>query len=218
MNTMETFVFASISGKNGRMLASSQYIAFGVCGVAVAELIDMGRMKLDGKHVLLTSTASTGNLILDEVCAFVEKKKSRYRLDALITSLPYYVKRMMKRLTENLEDNGCIRIEQHRFLGLIPYNRYVVSRVAQHQKLVKELKEVTLNAEKGTDAAKAFLIALLYECGAYKRFFSKDECKLIKESFKLIRKGAYFDHLDETGIKIQKTVRNAIAASQAASS
>ncbi len=218
MNTMETLVFASISGKDGRMLASSQFLAFGVCGVAVVELINMGRMKFDGKHVLLTSAASTGNPILDEVCAFVEKKKSRYRLDALISSVPFYVKRMMKRLTETLEDNGHIRIEQYRFLGLIPYNRYIVTRVAQHQKLVNELKDIALKGEKGTDASKALLIAILYECGAYRKFFSKDECKQIKETFKLIRKGAYFDHLDETGIKIQKTVRNAITASQAASS
>lgn len=218
MNTMETLVFASISGKDGRMLASSQFLAFGVCGVAVAELIDMGRMKFDGKHVSLTSTASTGNPILDEICAFVEKRKSRYRLDALITSVPYYMKRMMRRLTESLEDNGHIRIEQYRFLGLIPYNRFIVSRVAQHQKLVKELKDVTLKGEKGTDAGKAFLIALLYECGAYRRFFNKDERTQVKESFKTIRKGAYFDNLDETGIKIQKSVRSAIAASQAASS
>lgn len=217
MNNMETLVFASINGKDGRMLASSQFLAFGVCGTAIAELIDMGRLKFDGKHVYLTSTALTGNQILDEICAYIEKKKSRCRLDTLISSVPYYVKRLMKRLTENLEDNGYIRIEQYRFLGLIPYSRYMVSRVAQHQKMVNELKEVVLKGYKDADAGKAFQVAILYECGVYRRFLKKDEFKQIKETLKLIRKGDYFDRLDETGILIQKAVRNIIAASQAAS-
>lgn len=218
LNSMKTFVFASIGEMNSRMLAPSHYLAFGVCGVAVAELIDMGRLKFDGKHVSLSSSASAGDHFLDEICAFIGKKKSGCRLDTLISSIHNCVKHPMKKLTESLEDNGHIRIEQYRFLGLIPYRRYMVSRVAQHQKLVKELKEIVLKGDKGTDAGKAFMITILNECGVYRRLFSRDEYKQARETIKLIQKGDYFDSLDETRILIQKSVRNVIAASQAVSS
>ncbi|NLV35186.1 MAG: GPP34 family phosphoprotein [Clostridiaceae bacterium] len=212
MRLMDTFMFAAINKEKGSMLSTFQYLLFGASAIAALELIDKGKLSFDGKFVSLTSTSSEADPILDEICSLLKRKKSPCRLRTLISYAPYQVKRFNTRLMEKLEDDGLIRIEQRRFLGLFPYSRYLISRINQHDKLIKELKEVVLKNNRQVEREKAFLVALLYELHIFRRYFSNEELNALKETFKQIKKYSYFEKLDDTAIILQKYVKEIILA------
>jgi hypothetical protein len=216
MNTMEAFMLASINEKNGALLNAKSMLTYGLAGIVVYEISNAGRLSFDGKHVALNSSSHTRDVFLDDVIDFMAKTQKAYKTSTLVSRLAYKVKRFARRILEKLEDNGSIKIEQNRFLGLIPYNRYVISRVNEHKKLVNEIKEIIRTGDKKPENQKALLISILSACSILHRLFDREERKQYRNTFKLIRKAAYFETLDEIGAEVHKAVKTAIAAAQAA--
>jgi hypothetical protein len=216
MNTMEAFMLVSINEKNGALLNARSMLTYGLAGIAVYELSNEGRISFDGKHVTLNSSSHTGNVFLDDTIDVMAKKQTAHKTSILVSRLVYKVNRFARRILENLEDSGSIKIEQSRFLGLIPYTRYVISRVNEQKKLVNEIREIIRNGEKKADKHKAFLISILSACSILHRLFGKEERKQYRDIFKSIRKGAYFETLDDVGAEVHKAVKTAIAAAQTA--
>jgi hypothetical protein len=141
MNNLQTFVFASINRDAGRLAVHKSYIMYGAGAIALYELLKLGRLTCDGKSVTSASSASVGSEILDDVNKLIIRKGSAYKMRTLISAVPYKVRSLIRRLTEDLEGDGLIRVEQGRFLGLIPYNRYVVSNEGKHEKSRTNLKD-----------------------------------------------------------------------------
>lgn len=216
MNTMESFMLVSINEKSGALLNARSMLTYGLAGIAVYELSKAGRLSFDGRVVTLNSASHTGDLFLDDVIDFMEEKQKSYKASTLIARLAVKVNRFAKRILERLEDNGSIKIEQNRFMGLIPYNRYVVSRVNEHEKLVNEIKEILRTGDKRAEYHQALLISVLSACSVLRRLFDREERKQYRDTFKMIGKAAYFETLDEIGSEVHKAVKAAIAAAQAA--
>ncbi len=216
MNTMDVFMLVSINEKNGALLNRRSMLAYGLAGIAVHELSITGRLSFEGKVVTLKSSSHTGDLLLDEVIDFMEKRHKSCKVTALVTRLSFKVNRIAKRTLERLEDNGNIKIEQNRFLGLIPYNRYIISRVNEHEKLVNEIKEIIRNGDKRPEVRQALLISVLCACSVLHRLFDREERKQYRETFRRIGKATYFETLDEFGAEVHKAVKAAITAANAA--
>lgn len=216
MNRMETFIFAAINPQSGSLGYSKTYLGYGLAGIALAQLYRQDRITWDGKSVAGAGKGSAGDDLLDEILQLVLKREKPYRPQSLISTSLYRVPRLSKRVLERLEDNGMIRIEQQRFLGLIPYNRYNITRINEHGRLVKELKDIIVRGEKQPDAEIALLISMLSACGVLKGLFAREERKQVRETLKKINKGEYFRTLSLFDKDIQKSVRQIIAASNAA--
>jgi hypothetical protein len=216
MNNLQTFVFASINRDAGRLAVHKSYIMYGAGAIALYELLKMGRLTCDGKSVTSASSASAGSEILDEVNKLIIKKGTSYKMRSLISAVPYKLRSLFRQLTEDLEGNGLIRLEQGRFLGLMPYNRYVVTNEGKHEKMLFELKYILITGNRRAEPDMAFLISLLYICRVLKNLFRKEEKKELKEVFRSIGKFNYFETLDASSATVLKAVRDAIAAAEAA--
>ncbi len=216
MNNMQAFVFVSINRETARMTAQRSIMLYGAGAIALFELLKQGKLKCDGKRVSSVSSTSAGSEILDEVNKVIIKKGSSYRMRTLVSSLPYKLKGFRRRLTDDLEDNGMIRVEQGRFLGLIPYNRYIVTNDGRHEKLINELKNVVITGDRRAERDMAFLISLLLVCRVLKRLFRKEEKRELKEVFRSIGKFSFFEKLDSNTTAVLKATRDAIAAAETA--
>lgn len=216
MNSLQTFVFASISRDSGRLAINKSYIMYGAGAIALYELLKLGRLTCDGKSVASVSSASVASEVSDEVNKLIIKKGSPYRMRSLISAVPYKLRSLFRQLTENLEDNGLIRLEQGRFLGLLPYNRYVVTNEGKHEKMLFELKYTLISGNRKAEPDMAFLISLLYICRVLKNLFRKEEKKELKEVFRSIGKFSFFETLDASSTAVLKAVRDAITAAEAA--
>lgn len=218
LKAMETFTFTSINGKNGALLNSRRFLIFGLAGIALGELAAMGRISFDGKRIIADTTSLTGDELLDDVLKVLAQKASACKTSLLIFSISRKVKRFAKRMLERLEDNGFIRIEQSRFLGLIPYDRYFVSRVREHEKLVRELKDIVLKGDKSPEQQKALLITMLHTCDVLRRLFEKEERKQVRNTLRKIGKAEFFETLNDFDKDLHKAVKAIITAARAAAS
>lgn len=213
---MEAFVLISINEKKGSLLSAGSMLTYGLAGIAEYELLKAGRISFDGKSIMLVSASRTGNIFLDEAIDFLSKKQKPYKVKTLTRRMAGRVRRFTKRVLERLEDNGILRIEQNRFLGLIPYNRYTVTRINEQKKLVNDIREIIRNGDKHPEADKAFLISVLSACDVLKKLFERTERKQLRDSLGMIARADYFETLDGFGIEVHKAVKAAIAAAQAA--
>ena len=209
-------MYLSINRDTARMTTHRSFVIYGAAAIALFELLKRGKLKCDGKSVSSVSSASAGYVILDEVNKVIINKGSSYKMRTLISTVPYRVKGFGRRLMEDLEDNGIIRVEQGRFLGLIPYNRYIVTNEGRHEKLINELKNIVITGNRRAEPDIAFLISLLLECGVLKTLFRKEEKRELKEVFRTIGKFSFFENLDTNATAVLKAVRDAITAAQAA--
>lgn len=209
-------MLASINMRNGTLLNSKSMLAYGLAGIALIELSRMEKITFDGKRVSAGTSLNTGVELLDDVMNVLAKKTSARKTSSLIYTISYKVKRFSKRILEGLEDSGFIRIEQGRFLGLIPYDRYIISRVGEYEKLVKELKDIVLKGDKKADSKEAVFISMLYTCSVFRRLLDKEERKQVKDTLKKIGKTEFFETLDDLSIEVIKAVKAIITAAQAA--
>lgn len=216
MNILEAFMFASINEKNGSLLYSRSILTYGLAGIALVELAGMGRISYDGKRVTAGTASLTGDELLDQILSVLAKKTSVCKTHSLISSISYKVNRFAKRLLERLEDNGFIKIEQSRFLGLIPYDRYIISRTSEHERLIRELKDIVLNTDKRPEPDKALIITILHACGVLRKLFDKNERKQAHYTLKMIGKAEFFETLGDFGKEVHKAVKAIIAAAHAA--
>jgi hypothetical protein len=216
MNKMEAFMFAAINPKTGRLRYSRTYLTYGLAGVALSELHRQGKLDWDGRNVKATAKGSAGEELLDEMMGLIRKKEKPCGLRTLISTVPYRLRRFSGRVLQGLEDNGMLRIEEHRFLGLIPYKSYDITRTTEQGRLVKRLKEIVLSGEKRPDPDLALQISLLAACGSLKGLFEREERAKAHETLKKINKGGYFSTLEPFEKEVQKTVRKIIAASRGA--
>lgn len=209
-------MFISINRDTAHMMASKNYVLYGAGAVTLFELLKQGKLTCDGKSVSAVSSASAGSEIQDEVNIMVINKGSPYKMRTLISRVPYKVRGISRRLMEDLEDSGMIKLEQGRFLGLIPYNRYLVTNEGRHEKLKNELKNIVIAGNRQADPDMAFLISLLLVCRILKRLFSKEEKRELREVFKSIGKFSFFETLDCNATAVLKAARDVIAAAEAA--
>lgn len=215
MDLMEKFVFSSINDKKSRWYVGRTYIRYCLSGIALIQLSRQNKIQIEDKKVSVRDTSSTGNQILDEVLALLAKKTSPIKLNSLISPISYKVKKMDGRVLERLEDNGYLKIEQERFLGIIPYEHYVITHVIERSKLISDLKDIILHDHKTPDADSIALISMANSCGILRKYFSGDERKRVKQRLKLISKGKYFETRDEALYSVALAVKKAIQASQA---
>ena len=218
MELMEMFVVAAINQKNGKFYNASTYIKYGIAGLAIIALIQKGRISLEGEKVIVRDGTSTGNRIVDDVFAVINKAKAAKKLGSWIaTGIPWGVKGLEKRVIFNLEDSGTIRIDEGRFLGLFPTKRYMVTNEAEKEKITERMKAALLGEPTTVDKDAAILVTLGYSCGFIQKYLSPEEKKAVKVKWKPIVKFTYFDFENEAIVKtikaVTKTITNAKSAS-----
>jgi len=217
MNTIETFMFASINAKKNRLFTSRTFLLYGAAGISMAELARLGIIEGDGKIVTHAGSSSSKDPMLDEVLDAVIEKGLPSGLNSIISSIPRKVKRFGKRPMEELESDGYIHMEPGRFIGIFPYVRYVIARNSEHERLVSELKDIILKEDRQADPQKALLVTMLFTCGVFRKLFDRRELEQVGPTLKKVGKGEFFEILNNFDKQVQKAVKSVIAAAQSAS-
>lgn len=217
MNTIETFMFASINAKKSRLFTSRTFLLYGAAGISMAELARQGIIEGEGKNVTHAGSSSAKDPMLDEVLDAVIEKGLPSGLNSIISSIPRKVKRFGKRLMEKLESDGYIRMEPGRFIGIFPCIRYGIARNSEHERIVSELKDIILKEERQADPQKALLVTMLFTCGVFRKLFDRRELEQVGETLKKVGKGEFFETLNNFDKQVQKAVKSVIAATQSVS-
>lgn len=216
MKVMEMFMLTAVNTKNRGLYTSGTYLSYGLSGIAVVGLISQGRLSLEDGKLIVKDQSGTGDELMDEVLQVIVDKTVPRKLNTWITLLPYRVKRLMKRVLERLEDNGIVRIDQERFLGLIPYKKYTVTNESERDKIVNACRKALLSGDRAPTPEIMLIISIAAACHVINRFFTTEERKNLKETFKQLKKCTWFESGGDGTNKVVIAIQRAIAATQAA--
>lgn len=114
----DELLLVALDDVSGR--ARGQGLEHGLAGAVLLELVMAERVGLDGRQVVVLDASPVGDVFADEALARIGAERRR-SAKAWVNAL---VKRLLPRVRRRLVDEGVLREEAHRFLGVIPYRRF----------------------------------------------------------------------------------------------
>lgn len=214
MDVMEAFLLAAIDTRYRSIYNYGTSAGYALSGLAVIELIRRERLALENGRLAVRDASLTGDELLDEALQAIAAKASPKKPDSWITALPYRVKGFVRRVMERLEDDGMIRIDSERFLGLIPYKRYTVTNESARNKIVDAAREVLLSGARTAEYELMLILSVAAACGFVEKIFSREEQKGMRETFKQLKKGTYFETDGDAVKLVVKAIQQAVSAAQ----
>lgn len=216
MRIMEMFMLAAVNTANGKLYNYGSYLNYGLSGIAVLELISQGKLALEDGKLMVTDSSPTRDELLDETLQVIADKPAQRKLASWVMLLPYKVKKQDRRVMERLEDNGILRIEHGRLLGLFTSIRYIVTNETERDKIVNACREIMLKGERAPAHEMMLVISMAAATNCIDKFFTKEERRSLKDSVKQVKKGTYFE-AGSTGMsEVVSAIQKAITAAQAA--
>ena len=181
----EHLLLLALNDDKGSVVQSSALaLPYGLAGALIMELSLRGRVKVEETILAEVSTDPTGDDILDEALqalAECERDKSAEYWIARPDSL---VKGLKQRLLDRLVERGVLRREEHRFLWLVPYNRYPTQDAAAERDIRQRVHDVVLRGAEA-DEPTALLLSLVHACDLAKEVFPDHDAGDVKQKLKV---------------------------------
>lgn len=162
-------------------------LPYALAGAVLFELAAQNFAEIDGKHVRIQPGVHTGDGVLDlaiEVIGVPRKPKTVKSWVQTIASRSVKIKSI---LFEELVSKGILRKEEHRFLWVIPYDRYPTRNLAPEN----EIRNRMIDAVEGRieiEERDYILLSLIKAATLEKEVFPKELFKQAKSRLKLIAK------------------------------
>jgi Golgi phosphoprotein 3 len=180
----EELLLLSLHDEKGSVASSgSMALPFALAGAVVMELQRNGRIDVDKKRLVLADAAPTGDEMLDQAMENIggsaKVRAPKYwisRPDRLVPSL-------RDRLLESLVEKNILQREEHRFLWLIPFDRYPEMDGRAEDDIRRRLRNVILE-DVEPDERTALLLCLVHACDLAGEVFPKEELKKAKTKLK----------------------------------
>jgi golgi phosphoprotein 3 len=185
----EHLLLLALRDDKGTVVSSTAAaLPYGLAGALVMELSMRGSVLVGEKALTVENTESTGDDILDDAVARIADAKRPRDLKYWIARPNSLATGLKERLQERLVDRGILQREEHRFLWLVPYNRYPELDGTAENDLRRRIHDVVLHG-KEADEPTALLITLVHSCDLAREVFPENNNKEVKRSLKEFSEG-----------------------------
>ena len=175
--------------KGSVVQSSAMALPYGLAGALVMELSMRRRVSVEEEALVVSSREATGDDILDEALATLEQSKRTRDLTYWIARPDSLAKGLKQRLLDRLVARGILKAEEHRFLWLIPYNRYPEQDAGPERDIRQRVHDVVLHGAE-PDESTALLITLVHACDLAKEVFPERDVRDVKRRLKEFSEGA----------------------------
>jgi len=207
----ELYILA-LHEEKGRVPASlATSLHYGLGGAILAELILQGRVGLDDnrKAVVVNNSMFGDDNLLNEGLERIQASGRHHKSTYWVSTFSDYIKKLEKRLARRLVDQGVLRMEEKRFLGVVPYEAYPAQDASARFWIKQHLRSVVLGGE-APDAHTATLLSLVRACDLLERVFTRDEMKRARRKIEELTRG------EAIGEAVQQAIEIIEAATMAA--
>lgn len=214
LNILEQFLLLAQHPSKGRFSISGLYIQYGLSGSILLELSKLEIIELSGKRLQLKKGNEWQHSILKDCSNLMYQSKKDKPIRYWLHKFAKNTKKHKWSVVSSLVKKRLLRIEQHKFLGLIPYQKtYLIDSKTRNQ-LIQKLKSAILSG-KVQDQDDLMLLGLVEACKMH-NLFSKDRHKLktIRKSLKaIIKDSPIASTVNQTIQEVQTAILGAIIAS-----
>jgi golgi phosphoprotein 3 len=190
-------------------MTAAQPLKYGLAGATIMDLMLIGKLTNDDKNIVAVDATLTGNEIQDQVLTTIAAAERPRDVKYWVGELGTDIKRHQDWLEERLVQRGILRREVHRFLGIIPSQRYPTDDPLPEQSVRERIRTAVLG-DASPDPRTATLISIAKACSVLDNLFTREECKQTKRRVEEIIQG------ETLGKAVKDTVDAINAAANAA--
>jgi len=163
-------------------------LPYGLNGALILELSLQRRVKVHENVMSVIDGDLTGDAILDEALKVLQASDHPHSAEYWIARPESLVKDLRHRLLERLAERGILRREEHRFLWLIPYERFPEMDGEPERNLRQHIHDVVMGGAE-PDEPTALLVALINACDLSRDVFHDLDPNEVKVKLKASAEG-----------------------------
>lgn len=198
----EDLLLLALDDEKGTIDWRSQFsMEYVLAASLLADLAGLNRVTLDGKVFTVTDRTPPGDSILEAALAVMAASDKPHDATHWTNTFRSMIKGLTGRLEQRLVDEGVLRREERKLLGVVPDDRYPTADPAPEQATRSHIRDVLLNGAD-PDERTVVLISLTKASGMLDQLFSAEERRGLNERIKQL----------ETSQDLSKRVRGGAEA------
>ena len=171
----EEFFLLSIDDDKGKIISAvSEGFHLGLAGTVLAELALQGKISVSNKKLTVIDPTPTGDPLLDEGLARIAAEKRPRKINHWLQKLGD--NKLASKVAGRLVEKRVIRIEQKRYLWVIPYEVFPQVDASAKYWVKFHLRSAVLARGEVTPGILT-LLSLLKACQLLNLVFTRDELK-----------------------------------------
>jgi Golgi phosphoprotein 3 len=218
-NTAEKFLLMAHHPEKGRFMISPMVIQYGIAGAILLDMTLEERIDISDKKVILKPARVSADPMINEVIILMSQSPKSRKADHWVRKLAMRNKGYKWQILNSLADKRIVRIEEKKFVGLIPYRKSYLIESYTRINIVRHLKSELL-AYTREPSLSSMAIAGLIEACRMQRILSDDreELRTIKTQLKkAIRDSPVSDVVSQTIRQVQAAIIASVTAAIIAS-
>lgn len=202
----------------GRFMIQRTLLQYGIAGAILFDMTIADHIETDGSRLSLKRARASTDPVLSDVMALMSESSKPRKAEYWIRKLGARYNRFTLQLLKGLSGKRMMRIEEKKFLGLIPYRKTYLLESYTRSNLVRQIKNEIM-VYRGVPGDNLALAGMIEACRMHRILTTdRDELKLLKSQLKkMINENPVADAVTQTVIQVQTAVIASITAAVVAS-
>jgi len=213
-NTAEKFFLIAHHPEKGRFMISQIYLQYGIAGALLLDLIVEDRIEMADKRLILKSASVSANPVINDVITLMSQASKPRKADYWVRKLATRHIRYKWLVLKGLADKRMVRIEEKKFLGLIPYRQSYLVESYTRSNMIRQLKNEIMAYTREPSIANTALAGLIEACRMHRILSDdRDELKTIRTNLKkIIKESPVSDVVSQTISQVQAAIISSVTA------
>ena len=216
--TAEKFLLVAHHPDKGRFMMQRTYLQYGIAGAILLDMTISDRLEADGSKLSLKRASASTDPVMNDVISLMSQSTKPRKAEYWIRKLGARYNKYLLQLLKGLAGKRLLRIEEKKFLGLIPYRKSYLLESYTRSNLVLQLKNEII-AYRGVPGDNLALAGMIEACRMQRILTTdRDELKQIKTQLKrMIKENPVADAVAQTVSQVEAAVIASITAAVVAS-
>ena len=213
LSIAEKFVIIAHHPERGRFMISQMYIQYGIPGALLLDLTLDDRIDLKDSRLLLKSARVADKGIMGDLATMISGTAVPKKTGYWIRKLARHYNKYLKQILSDLEHKRLVRLEDRKFLGLIPYQKSYLIESYTRSNLIRQLKgSIMVTRDPAGD--NMALAGLVEACRMHRLLTTdREELRTIKTQMKkTVKESPVTDAVGKTIREVQAAIMASVTA------
>jgi len=217
LSISEEFLLLAHHPVKGRFIVPDTQFSYGLIGALLLDMSYENRIAVEKERVILKSTQRSDNQAISEITQLMAESTKPLKVRHWLSKLERNFFRYKWIIIKGLESKRLMRIEEKKFLGMIPYRKSFLTETITRDRLILHIKNRILY-QSASEGESVGILGLIEAC-RMERIITTDreELRSMRKALKEIIKSSPVADITNNVIReIETEIFAAMAASAAA--
>ena len=214
LSTAEKFLLIAHHPEKGRFMVSGMFIQYGIAGAILLDMTLEGSIEIkDGKLVMRPGRAAD-RTVRDDVASLMSASGKPMKTGSWVRKLARRYNRYLRQVLNEMEKKRMVRMEERRFLGIIPYRKSFLVESYTRSNLIRQIKNEILSYTRDPSPSGIAIAGLIEACRMQRILSSdRDELKTIRAQLKkIVKESPVSEATGQTIREVQAAIMASVTA------